>query len=293
MEIRFTEHVEGETVPEDLVSLAAALGVPLRYVDQGVIVPAEAVQLYAALTGFSAEMQAHLIALERSAQLSVPLVCYAVHHGVWERREVEAVLLTTPRPASLLAGQSRPEQRHLYLQDLVYGRAALLFGSLDRRLRYRSHPQGESTVHLEDDERPLESRLDGTTYAVTYCSPEEAITLPWVLAAPGGEAGVGMVATRVPAGQLFTVLIRARDKTDLALHLTEDLRQAGLLYQPAETGPVYVLVPRDLERLPESTRLQMLRDRPHGVGLMVYRDFTSTLDAEVMRRLKTSGVMRA
>lgn len=84
MEIRFTKYVEGRQVPHDLVLLAEAEGVPLQHVDDGVITLPEARRLYAALTGFSPQMQAHIEALEQAGRLSTPLICYAIHRVDFE-----------------------------------------------------------------------------------------------------------------------------------------------------------------------------------------------------------------
>ena len=292
MEIRFTRHVEGKRVPHDLVALAEAVGVPLQHVGDGVITPAEARRLYVALTGFSPQLQAHIEALEQAGRLSGPLICYAIHHGLWERAEVEAILLTSPRPGSLLSGQARPEQRHLYLQDLLYGRAAVLFGFLDRHLRYRAHPHESGVVHLEDDERPLDLHLDGDTYAATYCCPQETVTIPWVAAPAGNGTASNGTHVLVP-GQPFTVLVRARDAADLAANLESDLQQAAKVRRTQTAGPVYVLVPRDFEKLPDELRWRLIQNRTEGVGLLVYRQFVSALDDDVARRLRASGVMRA
>ena len=291
MEIRFTRHVEGKRVPHDLVALAEAVGVPLQHVGDGVITPAEARRLYVALTGFSPQLQAHIEALEQAGRLSGPLICYAIHHGLWERAEVEAILLTSPRPGSLLSGQARPEQRHLYLQDLLYGRAAVLFGFLDRHLRYRAHPHESGVVHLEDDERPLDLHLDGDTYAATYCCPQETVTIPWVAAPAGNGTASNGTHVLVP-GQPFTVLVRARDAADLAANLETDLEQAAKVRRAQAAGPVYVLVPRDFEKLPGELRQRLVQNRTEGVGLLVYRHFVSTLDDDVAWRLRASGVMR-
>jgi hypothetical protein len=285
MAIRFTKDVEGDNVPRDLVSLASGEGIQLQYIEDGLVTPEEAVQLYAALTGFSSEIQSELNTLERSGRLSTAMVCYAIQNGKWDRSEVEAILRTAPDPGGLLSGGYRPELRQLYLQGLYYGRAAALFGSLDRHLRYRAHSQSEGVVHLEDDERALELHLDGETFLATYTSLSEPLPLPWVAAPPGDVV--------IPKNEPFSVLVRARDSADLKDNLAQDIALAGQLANAAQIGkPIFLLVPRDFEKLDEALRQRLLSGLPSQVGIMVYPEFCSSLDEEITRRISGSGAMR-
>jgi len=283
MTIEFSPRVEDGTVPVDVVRLATAVGVALEHIDEGRIVPLEANQLFAALTGFSDQLRGLLAQWEARGEMSVASVCYAIHHGVWERPEVEAILLTSPRPGSLLGGQSQPELRHPYLVDLVFGRAALMYGSLDRHLRYRSHAKGDSVVLLEDDRRELEVSIDGGTYAVTFQSETEDMAVPWI--SYPKESGPAIIAR----GQPLTVLIRARKGSDLGRALPDDWRSAE---QASRSGACFVLVPRDFDDLPSEVRDGLLRCRPPEIGLLVYPQTSTILDEEVARRLRTSGVLR-
>lgn len=292
MEMRFTEHIEDGQVPRELVKLARTEGIRFEHNQKGIITPSEAKQLYAALTGFSAKIRERIEWLEESGRVSTPLICYAIHHGLWERVEVEAILLTCPNPGLLLSGQVTPEQRLLFIQALGYGRGALLLGSLDRHLRTRTHTLDRGTVHLEDDQRELEMTIDGDTYLVTYRCPRESISIPWIttLAVPRNEGDNGQI---IPPNEPFSVLIRARDTIDLAANIKADVQIAGRLWDVQNTGPVYVLVPRDFEKLSNTIREELVDAQPKGVGFMIYRSYASALDEDVTRKLQTSGAMRS
>ncbi len=286
MEVQFSKYVENQTIPLDLVDLAASLGIFFKNADRGIITPTEAKRLYIALTGFSDDLESRLNELEQAGRISSAMTCYAIHHGIWDRREVEAILLSCPRPASLLTGYSKPEQRHLYLHDLVYARTALLFGCLDRNLRYRSHPGTEGTILLEDDERDLKLTINGQDFSISILCFDEPIQVPWVVA----PASIGQT---IPPGKPLTILVRARGIVELEKFLRDDFKHASDLRDRISDIPVYVLVPRDYEKLSQQLKDRLLAERPEGVGLMVSRDFVSSLDEMVARKLKMSGVMRA
>jgi len=292
MEIHFTKYVEDGQVPSEVVELASTEGVSFEHIQEGIIAPSEAKHLYAALTGFSAHIRERIARLEETGRVSTPLICYAIHQGLWERVEVQAILLTCPNPGLLLSGQVVPEQRLLFTQALSYGRGALLLGSLDRHLRTRTHTLDKGTVHLEDDQRELEMDIDGNTYLITYRCPRESISIPWITTpAVLGNGEIG--SQNIPPNEPFSVLIRARDASDMVANFETDVQIAGRLWDVKNTGPVYVLVPRDFEKLSNTLRKELVEGRPEGVGFMVYRSYASALDEDVARKLQTSGAMRS
>ena len=234
MHITFTEQVEEGRVPGELADLAATVGVTLERIADGFLLPQEARSLFAALTGFSPEVQAILEHLEGSGELSTALVCYAIHHGVWDRSEVEAVLLACPRPGSLLGGRMVAEQRHLYLNDVTSGRAAAIFGSLDRHLRYRSHNTGGAVVHLEDDQRDLDVCIDGPSFRVSFRCDSESLAVPWLCSETAADC-----PSIIPPGQRFAVLIRPRLAAEMASELSGDWQAAA---NGRQGEPAYVLV---------------------------------------------------
>jgi hypothetical protein len=70
MEVRFTENVEGGSVPRALCDLADTYGVHLQHVVEGRITPSEARRLYVAITEFSPALQDHIEALAKAGVLS-------------------------------------------------------------------------------------------------------------------------------------------------------------------------------------------------------------------------------
>ncbi len=289
MEIRFSQYVEGGRVATSLRRFARKLGVKFEHVTEGRITPSEARQLYMALTGFSPSLRDQIVALSMQGRLSQERACYAVQHGLWTRAELENIILGSPRADSILGGDALPEQRHLYLNDLLHARAAVMGGFLDRKLAKRERGDANEALDLEDDVRPLEISFDATYYAKVYSCSED-VPIPW-----SRDQAQGLV--NLPAESQLIALLRARDVEDLALRFEQDLDLAGRLTtslnSQATHGLVCILVPRDYEELPQDFRERFTNTaQNHGVHIMICPETTVSLDADAVRRLASSRIMR-
>ena len=290
MEIRFTENVEGGEVPGALRELAASEGIELEGALEGVIYPHESRQLYIALTGFTESLRDRIQHLEGAGLLSPMLTCYSIWQGIWDRVEVAALLLTSPDPSLTLNGKIRPEHRNLFREAVSYGRAALIFGSLDRRLRARIQKEGDRLIHLEDDFIRLDRKLDPESYLVTYTPESEPVELPWEIEHFHREKYIPTPQMKI--GQPFSFLIRARDEMDLQMRLEDDIQSAHEITKGKKTGPVFVLVPRDFVKLSESFQERVAEMLPPDVGLMIYPDFCNALDDKVARNIHQTKAVR-
>jgi hypothetical protein len=289
MEIRFTDNVEDRHVPRALCDLCDTYGVTLQHAAHGRITPLEARRLYVALTDFTPVLRDQIQALARVGRLSQERACYAVHHGLWTRAELETIVLGSPRADSILGGDAQPEQRHLYQNDLAHARASVMGGFLDRKLAKRARGDGNEALDLEDDVRPLEISFDPTYYAKVYSCSEE-LPVPWTF-------GQLQDIVSLPTGVLLIALLRARDTEDLTLHLEQDLHLAGewlaSLRAQGTAANVFVLVPREFDNLPHDLRVQFA-DMAHAlsVGIMVCAETTVSLETDAARRLSSSRIMR-
>lgn len=283
MELRFTREVEGGRVPSELEALAGRYGVPFAEAAQGRVTAAEAKAFYARLTGFSPALQEQLAALEQVGAIKMTRACYAVHNGIWSREQVEMIVLGCQRPDSVLAGLAQPHQRQLYQHDLLQARATLLGGLLDRQLSQRQRADAHGTSYdLEDDLRSIVVTFDGAAFAKTYTS-DEALPLPWLYPERTLET---------QAGNQVNVLIRARDSSDLFLHLASDL-EAARQFRERGGHPTFVAVPRDFFELPESFRQQILAKSDElKIRLMVSPEAVQSLDVDAAARLARSRLLR-
>jgi len=289
MEIRFSEYVEGGRVPAALCRLARGLGVDLNHVAEGRITPSEARQFYMALTGFSPHLRDQIVALSRQGRLSQERACYVVHHGVWTRPEVESIVFGSQRPDSIFSGDTLPEQRHLYIQDILHARAAILGGFLDRKLARRERVDGDVAIDLEDDTRRLDITFDPGFYAKIYQCDED-LPVPWLKGQSQGQE-------IVPAGHRLVALVRAREVSDSNLRFQRDLKVASELVesfrQQSLPAHIFILTPRDFEELPPDVRDRLLAAAIlEGVGVMVCPETVASLDADASRRLTSSRILR-
>jgi hypothetical protein len=287
MEIRFSENVEGHQVPIAICELAEKYGVKLKNINEGRIAPSEASLLYLAISEFSQPLKDLIESLFKEGRLSIERPCYALHHGLWTRAQIEHIILGSLRPESILGGETWPEQRHLYINDLKHASATVMGGVLDRKLTKRERNTGSEALELEDDVRPLNISFDPDHYIKIYSCSEE-MSVPWVK---------GQSTQIVKPGNEITVLVRAYDTDDLKRYLVHDIHLAGELNSTTEKqGKIistYVLVPRDFEELSQELQIQLLADAEASrVGIIVCPETVIALETDSARRLANSRRMR-
>lgn len=139
MGIRFTENVEGGTVPIEIVDMAKEYGVELKdeHTYNGVITPKAARHLYLALTELNSGAQAKVMELSVGDKVAPERICYMVHHGTYTKEEMESLLLGTEFPENILLGKVTPQESLLYNDVVLRGRDIVLGGMLDRTLRLK------------------------------------------------------------------------------------------------------------------------------------------------------------
>ena len=287
-EVRFTRHVAGGRVPVELCNLAAGLGVHFKNAGQGGITPVEARRFYLALTGFAPDLIAWITDLENRGAVSSAGLCYSVHHGIWSRGEIEVLLKSARSPALFFGGGHLPENWHLFHEDLVCARNALIGGLLRAALRRQEHPLaggGAAVVELEDDERQVAGAFDARFALQRFIlqgAPTDA-PLPWVH--PSHKTAFSNICE-------LRVLLRGRDPGDLKKGLESDLALARQLRQEDPSGPpIFVLVPADAlaEGDSEISRL----DSNAKIGLLVCPLTVRQMDEDVVKRLEAMKVMRS
>lgn len=284
LEIRFSENVEGGRVPEAICELAEKYGISFQHIKEGRIIPSEAKLLYLAISEFSASLQSRILDLYQDGRLSVERPCYTLYHGLWSRPQVEQIILGSTQPESILGGDSQPEQRHLYLNDLKHASSAVMGGVLDRKLAKRERNTGNEALDLEDDVRPLEINFSPEYYAKIYSCPE-VMPIPWVN---------GQLTENIEPGNVVVVLLRVYDVDELPKLLGRDIVIASQLNKGANNKPfLYILVPRDFEELPKKVQDKLISDANKSkVGILVCPETVMSLETDGTRRLSSSRIMR-
>ncbi len=289
MEIRFSKHVEGGRIPQELVEMANRHGVPLPAIDRGYIPPSESKRLFLALSGFSHDVAGRIVALERAGRLSSASVSYAMHHGIWTTEEIEIILSLSHTPETILANGPGPEVWHLFQHDLLIGRTAMFGSYLDRQLLRREHqPMTEETagtvVELEDDERLISIGFDPEYCVKEYrIDPSEPdIPLPWQ---------EGSANAFLNSGATLRVLLRAREGVELRQFFGRDIEQAKQILSSNPHDTIALMVPADFHRL-EPLERQKFREAAETVLIIVCPEFVNQIDLAVWKRLDTVKVMR-
>jgi len=289
MEIRFTEHVEGGRVPQELFDLAEKVGVKLRYLNEGGITPKESKKLYLALSGFRSDITDKIMEMEEKGKISAASVCYALHHGVWTVEELEVILFSSRFPDTILRGSFSAEVWHLFYHDLFHARNALMGGYLDRQLKRREHLLKEEVnrvVELEDDEPNLKISFNSQYCAKQYSlfAGEEPVPIPWLYNAFQNDS--------LAPDQPLWVLLRARDAEDLKQKLAADIDQAFVLKNRvgSETSRLCIMVPADFKRIDMTDLARKAAEK--DIGLIVCPEFLNQLDQEAGSKFETVKVMR-
>lgn len=285
MEIAFTKNVEGGRVPAYICDLAIEADIKLKHVFEGRITPFESRQLYMYLAGFSEAAQNHIIHLASKKQISPERACFMVMGGVWSLAEAESIILCSPHPDRILASLSDPSDRHLYLNDLVLSKNAILGGLLDRKMLKAELVENGLAIESEDIEAPVSVQFDSTHFAKIYRAEVDTI-IPWL-----NQEKI------LAAGQQLVVLVRARSDNEIRRYFLNDLESLRYLskaYRDEQIETIVcLLTPRDFEFLPESLQQQIVEIlEDSGVYLMISPETTSQLSREAIRRLETGKVVR-
>lgn len=297
MEIKFTGNVENGRVPLELCDMAERLGVNLKHPEEGGITPREAKELYLALSDFRTELRDRVMEMDKSGILSAVSAAYAVHRGVWTTQEIESVILGSKFPDSILKGSFPQETWHLFNNDLVTGRTALMGGYVDRQLVRREHSLQEGQLHeeqafileLEDNEREVEIAFDPEYCAKVYeiRAGDEEVTIPWLNSTND--------AMKLSGNKKLRVLIRAREFEDLKESWQKDLKQAEEIKNSEGENQVCmcIMYPGDFRRLDTEIIDTISEEFINGkIGLMICPDFINQLDQDVLGRLESVKVMR-
>jgi len=284
LEIRFSENVEGGRVPAAICELAEKYGISFQNIKEGRIIPSEAKLLYLAISEFSESLQSRILELYQEGRLSIERPCYTLYHGLWSRSQVEQIILGSTQPESILGGDSQPEQRHLYVNDLKHASSAVMGGVLDRKLAKRERNTGSEALDLEDDVRPLDIRFSPDYYAKIYSCPEE-MPMPWIN---------GQAIENIESNTDVTVLLRVYSAEELPILLGRDILLASKLNKGTNNkSSVYILVPRDFEELQKKVQDKLFGDaNKYKVGILICPETVMSLETDGARRLSSSRIMR-
>ncbi len=283
--IQFRPSLADGGVPSAVVELARSEGLELEHAERGAISPATSRELFLRLSRFSPRTTERLRELHESGACSTERIGYLVHHGVWTREAVDAILNFASRPAAVLGDVAPPEARRFFDFALEHGRAALLGEILVRALRFRetpSHKERGVVFAFDDQPRGVAVDFDVPNDAWRIRPRREALDLDgWTLDG---------VSPTVSLGGTLLARMRPRSAAVCFHRLPEEID--AFAARPG-TGLRAIVVADDI-RLLSSEEQGALQQHANSrkVILAVCPWKQSMLDAEVLRRFSQARYVR-
>lgn len=261
--VTFDGHPE-HAVPASLRRYARAAGVELGAEDPAeispaAISPAEARSLFLAVTPMPCELRARVDEATLLAGIAPERLCFALMTGTWHPLELDFLLATTARTASIVSGGSEWRDRAARQAESEACRAAVMASMLFNVLNNSDSAGGAGGVRVLEDSR------QGVTW---QCEPElgaiEFTDLDPVRPVPWSGAGDRL--------ESLTVLPR----TQVTPAAIDSVRRLG------ERGPAALLLPLDSDVAV-----------PGGVRVLRCPDRLADLDKTIEGKLLESRIARA
>jgi hypothetical protein len=252
-------HVE-KAVPASLRRYGRTVGVYLGAEDPAAITPDEARELFLAVTPMPAELRARVDDAVAIRGISPERICFSLLSQIWREPELDFLLATSTRAASILEGGAPWTDRAARQAESEVCRAAVMAGMLFRRLNSTDAAGGASSPVrvVEDRSQGVTWHVDEVKGAITFRGLDTTAPVPWAR----GAGGVGEV----------TVFPRTA--------LTSD--QAWAMAADGSPGLKAALVPADIPSPPDAG----------GVVVLRCQDRLADIDKDIERRLLASRISR-
>lgn len=257
--IAYHGHPE-KVVPASLRRYGRTVGVYLGEEDPAAITPAEARELFLAVTPMPAELRARVDDAVATRGISPERICFSLLSQTWREPELDFILATSERAASILEGGAPWMDRASRQAESEVCRAAVLAGMLFRRLNSTDAAGDASSAVrvVEDRSKGVTWHIDEVKGTVTFRGLDTAASVPWT-------HGVGGVAEA-------TVFPRTALTPDLARAVAAD----------ESPGLKAALVPAGVPSPPDADGFVVLR----------CPDRLADIDKDIERRLLTSRISR-
>jgi hypothetical protein len=239
-----------------------------------------------ALVGFSKETQERVMKLSVDDLLSPERACFLVAGGIWSVPEAESIILGVKNPENVMMSASSPEDRLLYLSDVLVARGAILGGSLDKKLQKNELTENGQIVESEDEIVEHQISFDKENYVKIYTAAEDCL-VPWT----------ENKNLTFKTDEQMVVMVRARSSAEIRVTIGADLDSlSGTVekYKAINSDvKTALLYPRDFEDIPEDEKRDIERSvEDLGAFLMISPESVAGLDKEAMRRIETGRMVR-
>jgi hypothetical protein len=256
--IRYHGHPEMQ-VPASLRRYGRTVGVELGADDPGCISPAEARELFLAVTPMPDDLAVRVAAAARRGVASPERLCFSLLAAVWREIELDYMLAVSDRAGQILRGGAAWQQRPARQAEAHVARTALMVGMLYRRL------DTKDTAATAGEARVLEDNRVGVTWSVVeelgavIYNRLRAERLPWQASSACSEDGGSLIAVprTVPQHDDVEIVRSLSQVQPSALVVPQDADLSGL-----DTDGLLVLrCPDRLGELDLATEDKLLKAR--------------------------------
>ncbi|MCX4856816.1 hypothetical protein [Streptomyces canus] len=203
MEVRFdrparatglSRHIRGHPegrVPAGLRRLGRTVGVELGLDDPRSISPGEARELFRAVTPMPDDLRGRVDFATTNEGIAPERLYFALMTGTWHPLELDFMLATTGRTASIISGGAHWRDRSARQAESEVCRAAVMAGMLHNRLNNRdSAGEGSGVRVLEDNRQGVRWHVDADDACVEYANLDSSQPLAWCAHGPAARLRV-------------------------------------------------------------------------------------------------------
>ena len=184
--ITYHGHPEKQ-VPASLRRFGRTVGVMLGAEDPGAITPAEARELFLAITPMPAELRGRVDYAVAHRGITPERICFLLLSQVWREIELDYLLGTTARSPSILGGGAAWTDRAARQAESEVCRGAVTAGMICRRFNApdaAASDTGEVRV-IEDRTKGVTWSVNGDEAAVTFTGIDPGEPVPWTVGLSG------------------------------------------------------------------------------------------------------------
>ncbi len=188
MRVVYHGHPE-RAVPASLRRYGRAVGVYLGHEDPAAISPAEARNLFLAVTPMPAELRARVDDAVATRGISPERICFSLLSQIWREPEMDFILAATARAGSILDGGAPWTDRAARQVESEVCRSAVMIGMLFRRFNSTDAAGDASSAVrvVEDQTKGVTWHVDADRGAVTFQGLETAAAVPWARGVIGAD----------------------------------------------------------------------------------------------------------
>jgi hypothetical protein len=203
--VTFNGHPE-RAVPASLHRYARTAGVTLGAQDPAAISPAEARNLFLAVTPMPGDLRARVDEATKLEGIAPERLCYALLTGTWHPVELDFLLAATARTAAIVSGGSDWRDRAARQAESEACRAAVMASMLFNVLNNSDSAGAAAGVRvLEDSRQGVTWRCEPELAAIEFTDLDPARPLPWSGAEDRPESLMVLPRTQVTKSAIDTV----------------------------------------------------------------------------------------